>query len=310
VVEKHSIKASDYIASMALTGDGKTVITGSRDGTISSWDAATGKEKGKMGPADKSSGSIRGMAISSDGSSLVTVDQGNSMRLWELPSAKLVKTFDGQFSAGSRGVSLSADGKTVAARTKDNKQLLLLDTSTGSIKRSFPLKEPDSIPVGDVKLSSDGAYLAFAPDEKKLKIWETSSGNELAVIDCSSGGITTTLAFSHDNKQLAYYVDKGPSGKRALTVWDIPSKKPVAMIEPGDSNLEAVSFTSDDKTLSCRSPNKIWSWDIPSGNQRFALKYPLELYNGFLFASNGKTVFGGDNHGQLYIWEIVGGPGS
>ena len=63
----------------ALSPDGKTVLTGSLDGTAQFWDAATGKP---IGPPLRHQGLVNAVALSPDGTTALTASDDGTARLW------------------------------------------------------------------------------------------------------------------------------------------------------------------------------------------------------------------------------------
>jgi len=71
--------------------DDMQIVTGYGDGTITIWDAASGKAIGKLPPAQNQ---IHDTTVSADGSRLLTSCHDGTVRLWEIDSGELLATFD------------------------------------------------------------------------------------------------------------------------------------------------------------------------------------------------------------------------
>jgi WD40 repeat protein len=68
---------------VAFSPDGKTVLTGSMDGTARLWDARTGRP---IGTPLHHRGRVRAVAFSPDGRRILTACGDNTARLWDLPA--------------------------------------------------------------------------------------------------------------------------------------------------------------------------------------------------------------------------------
>ena len=98
---------SGGIASVALSGDGKWLVTGSADRTALLWEITSGREvRSFQGHTD----SVIAVALSSDGRRLVTGSADGTARLWDVASGKEIRSFKGHTDVVS-SVTLSSDGK-------------------------------------------------------------------------------------------------------------------------------------------------------------------------------------------------------
>src|ERR1700693_1034614 len=92
---------------VAVTPDGRRVLTTGLDGTLRIWDPATGRELFKI-QAHKDW--AVGLAACPDGKRAVTSGNDKTARLWDLETGKELRRFEGH-GAPVWAVALSADGK-------------------------------------------------------------------------------------------------------------------------------------------------------------------------------------------------------
>ena len=76
------------MSSAAFSGDGKRVVTASRDNTARIWDAESGKE---IAVLKGHTGSVSSAAFSGDGKRVVTASDDNTARIWDVTWATLVR---------------------------------------------------------------------------------------------------------------------------------------------------------------------------------------------------------------------------
>jgi WD40 repeat protein len=101
---------SDSVSAIALTPDGKTVISGSRDNTIKIWDLVTGTEKFTLkGRSD----SVSAIALTPDGKTVISRSDDNTIKIWDLATRKEIATFTGESPITCCAVA--PDGVTIVA---------------------------------------------------------------------------------------------------------------------------------------------------------------------------------------------------
>ncbi len=78
-LERNFTGHSYYVYSVAISPDGRTIVSGSGDNTIKIWDLATGRLKATL---TGHSYSVYSVAISPDGSTLVSGSYDNTIKVW------------------------------------------------------------------------------------------------------------------------------------------------------------------------------------------------------------------------------------
>src|SRR5947199_42440 len=83
------------VKSVGLSGDGKRVLTGSKDKTARLWDAETGKT---LQTFKGHTEWVESVALSRDGKRVLTGSGDNTARLWDADTGKTVQSFKGHTS--------------------------------------------------------------------------------------------------------------------------------------------------------------------------------------------------------------------
>lgn len=123
------IPHSGAIKSFALSTDGTRVLSGSEDGTMKLWDAATGALLRTFGDRN----SIGSVAFSPDGARVLS--GAGDAKLWDAATGALLRTFEGdEYPVTS--VAFSPDGTRILSDSLDG-TLKLWDAATGAPIRTF-----------------------------------------------------------------------------------------------------------------------------------------------------------------------------
>ena len=206
-------EAGFRILSIAFSPDGNILASGSWDGFIQLWDAATGQPFGE--PLISNSSSIFGLAFSSDGKMLFSSNKDGSIWQWNTtdPNYFPRELFDKLPMDVTRAV-FSPGGKILAFGSVDG-NIWLWDIAN---------KQPLRLQIS--KYSAEA--IAFSPDSEILanwsasdgiiRLWDVKSGQQLSMQFDTQATWIDSMKFSPDGKLLALGRDDG-----IVQLWDIES---------------------------------------------------------------------------------------
>jgi WD40 repeat protein len=291
------------VRSVALSGDGKWLVTGSQDNTARLWETATGREvRTFRGHKD----AINSVGLSRDGRWLVTgsggtvpleVDEANdkvsrhaldeSARLWDVTTGKPVRAFKGN-TGPVHAVALSADGKLLVTGSDDN-TARLWDVGTGKRLRVFrghTAIKPFAGRVRCVALSPDARWLVTGGDDDTARLWEVSTGEQLRVLRGHTS-LVASVAFSGDGKRVA----TAGSSDRTARLWSVASGAMIRAFRHADW-VDSVALSPDGKWLAITSTfEKVTRlWQTETGKEVRSFTGHAATLDGLAFSADGKWL--------------------
>jgi len=218
----------DYVA---FDPDGKSFATEDTNDQLCEY-AVTGAAIGCTPPNSVATPSYGPVSYNGAGTMLVTLSYNTGAILWSVPSLTQLATIgsnvmtDAVFSpSGTEVATTSADGKTLLwdVTSSPPAQLHALDTVGDTIAATF---------------NSDGSELATVNDLGQTTVWDSSTGDQVAQLDCDCGVI--------------YSVGFDPTGAPRLVtgnenhtvkLWDtLPRQLVGQVVPPGSEELGSAQF--------------------------------------------------------------------
>src|SRR5262249_33948998 len=139
-------------------------VSGSLEGRLHLWEAATGKETRRL---EGRLGEVLSLSLSADGKVLAATDRERQLWVWGLPAGKVRRRLEKR----EGWVGLSPDGKLVAC--KDSMAAVLADAGTGKeVRRIEGAGRP-------LLFSPDGRALATNALDGTVCLWDSSTGGLL-----------------------------------------------------------------------------------------------------------------------------------
>lgn len=202
---------TEQVQCLALSPDGKFLVTGSRDRSVREWEVTSGKQlRSFQGHREQ----VTAVAMRPDGKQVASASEDGAVRLWDLSAADehraLTEATDALWA-----VAVSPDGKRAAAAGAD-KTVRVYDPRTGKLEAELV---GHAAPVTSLAFL-DAGRLASAGGDRAIKVWDVA-GKKVAKELSGHQSAVLALAAGADGKLLV----SGGADKKVLG-WNPESDKP------------------------------------------------------------------------------------
>jgi WD40 repeat protein len=284
---------TDMIEGLAVSSDGKTIASASRDRTLRLWNAATGEELRSLGKSDRP---LTRVAFAPDGHTLAVGDWDGLVVVWDLDRGAEVRRFQLNHG-GVESLAFAPDGRSLAAGS-GARPIRLWDMATGE---DLPGPDDSARTACYAIFSPDGKTLigwggdhsillwdrearrsrmpavghrygiescAIAPDGKTvatasydgLRLWDLGTGKELWRWEGNRDEWASCVAFAPDGKSLA-----SGGAEEGVRIWDVATGREIRRIKTGECRVFEVAFAPDGQTLYSVGYFLIERWDVATG---------------------------------------------
>jgi WD40 repeat protein/predicted Ser/Thr protein kinase len=285
---------TSWVYCIAISPDGKRIVSGSIDRTIKIWDAVTGVDVMTLrGHLD----TVNSVVFSPDGRRIVSGSWDKTIKIWDAESGAEVMTLraDGDVVT----VSISPDGKHIASGGTDH-TIKLWDAETGETSTTLTGHTDDILSLA---FSPDGKKIVSASSDKTIKLWDVGTGAEVMTIRGHQDKVYA-IGFSPDGKRII-----SGSQDRTIKVWDVLSGAELMTLRGHEGDIWSIAVSPDNKYIASGSiDNTIKVWDIASGENVLTLRGHEHWVLSVAFTPDGKQIVssGGWLDATIKIWDVTG----
>ncbi|KAF9524137.1 hypothetical protein CPB83DRAFT_948682 [Crepidotus variabilis] len=156
--------------------------------------------------------------------------------------------------------------------------------------------------VMSVAFSSDDKRILSGSNDKSVRVWDASTGEELKVLDGHSHAVTS-VAFSSDGKCII-----SGSYDQSVQMWDASTGKKLKVLNGHSDWVMSVAFSSDGKCIiSGSSDNSVRMWDASTGEVLKVLSGHSGWVMSVAFSSDDKLIISGSNDRSVRMWDASTG---
>ncbi|HVE41294.1 MAG TPA: protein kinase [Planctomycetota bacterium] len=289
LTELGSLKGHEFgTGGVALSPDGKLLVSCGFDKIVRLWDVAGRSEKAKLSEGLV----VPSVAFSPDGKWIAAGFIDGSIRIWDASKLQ-ARTLTGHANQAF-ALAFSPDSKMLASASTDG-TVRIWDTAAGTSKT--PL---EGHPKGamSVAWSPDGKLLAVGCAERQVKLWEMPAAREKRSFSDCSEGPTAAVGFLNAKTLAA----GGQDGK--IYLWDLDSGRSRSF-EGHTKEVRGLACSPDGHWLASASTDGTFRiWDAASGETRALFKDPAGFY-GAAVSRKGDLLVACAGNWTIRIWETA-----
>jgi WD40 repeat protein len=239
---------------IALSPDGKKVVSGSTDGAVRLWDIDTAKVIATW------TGHITTVSFlcwNGDGRRVVSGSYDETIRVWDVETGEIILQVGPLEWANMDTAVYSPDETMIAIGARRDSEdigvIKIVDPNTGKLVKNL---EPTEV-VFCLAWPEDGKTLISGLDNGKIKIWNTTTWHQIAVLTGHTGVVD--IAVSPNGRILA----SASLESQGTRLWNLENGQPISSpLQPG-IDVHCVSFSADGKVLAtgCCDTNA-YTWDV------------------------------------------------
>ncbi|TEB29601.1 WD40 repeat-like protein [Coprinellus micaceus] len=280
---------------VAVSHDGRHIISCGEDTSIRIWDASTGKQ---LKVLEGHSDIVMSVATCTDGTRIVSGSQDGSVRVWDGLTGQGLRVLQGHTDKVN-SVAMSVDAACIVSGSAD-KSIRIWDGSTGEELR---ILQGHKARVWAVAISANKTRIVSGSDDKSVRIWDVSTGDELMVLDHHTGCVFS-LAISADMTHIVSGVTD-----HSIRIWDGITGEELRVLKGHTGDVNSVAISVDRKHIISGSDDKsIRVWDLGIGKEVSVLEGHIAQVFSVAIFPNGKHIVSGSVDGSVRVWAINPAP--
>jgi len=277
--------------SVAFSADSKTLVTGSKDETIKTWDNSSEPRVSAI------PGVSPPVVFSKDGKTLAGLGgEDATLTLWDVTSRH-----PRSLGGGRVPVAFVEEGATLVVLSESG-VLEYLNLVTGTVRKTTNLAFAENeSPMISSMLAPNGRWLATGHEDRRLHVWDTESGRNIATLDHQARiGNNRLSVFSPDSRLIMEL--KNPMH---ASFWNIETGVSTATHSPHKMQIMSSVYSPSGRVYATAGSDGVAIlWEVSTGAEIATLAAHKEGVSAVAFSADEKTLAVGGDSGVVKLWNL------
>jgi COMPASS component SWD3 len=315
----HTLTGHDNLAfggaALAITPDGRTLVSAARDGKIILWDLKSGV-KLRQWIGDKKG--VSTLSISPDGQTILSGGIESNVKAWSFPSGQIIFTISGHTAPVSRILTFSEPSinRQLMVSASDDSTIQVWQLGQGIGQQILVSTLTIKGYTSDLLLTPDYRYVIINEKSRgsgrhqpKIHVWDWKEKKVVRQIAVPSSEMDS-LAVTPDGK----YLIGGSFGQLAtkdrsihtLKLWNLATGKIIYEFPDNSSSIESIILSKNGKYLLAGTyDGRLKVWDLQTRKLVSVSRSYGKVLDSLKKSSDGKTLVGSLDNGKILIWQLV-----
>jgi WD40 repeat protein len=280
--------------SVAVSPDGRRIVSGSDDNSVVVWDLETGTQIHRL---TGHQGWVSAVAVSPDGRRIISGSSDQTVAVWDLETGTQIHQLTGHQDAVS-SVAVTRDGRRIVSGSWDT-TVAVWDLESGT--RIHRITGHHGA-VNSVAVSPDGRHIISASEDKTLAVWDFESGTRIRELNGHEWGVNS-VAVSNDSRRVV-----SGSEDQTVAIWDFESGTRIQQLTGHRRAVRSVAVSGDGRRIVSGSDDQtVAVWDVESGTPAFRLTGHQDAVNSAAVSPDGRRIASGSSDQTVAVWDLESG---
>ncbi|BAZ68014.1 WD-40 repeat protein [Fischerella sp. NIES-4106] len=306
---------NDSVNAVAVTSDGKQIISGSSDNTLKVWNLKTGEE---IFTLEGHTQAVTAVVVTPDGKGVISASNDNTIKIWDLQTAMEIFTLKGH-QGSVNAIVVTSDGKRLFSGSSD-KTIKEWNLETGE-----EISTINDRSIEGVTITHDDRWVIFCASYPirgeyvsipnwKIIIYDLKTKKK-KTLSSTGGNSVNTFAITQDDKWVVFgsygatleiFNLENFKRKYFKTSGKLTNKKDFFTLNEHNNWVKAVTLTPDSKRIVSASADKTLKvWDREKSKELFTLEGHAGSVNSVAVTPNGKWAISASKDKTLKVWSIA-----